>query len=266
MSGRGHGGGTCRSPWCWVLWGCWGSASARPTVRAEVPASSSTVILALDVSGSMCATDVAAEPVERRAGGRAVVRGGTGRGDEDRPRRVLRVRPAGGGADDPPGRAPGGPRCRDDGTRDDDRIGDPPVDRRDRRAGPERGAVGPRRRADDGRARPRRPDSHTEADGRWARAAPVVVLPVGGGRGAGDHRAAHGRGEHAWRDAVPGGRAGRGARGAGLSDRLRHDEPDADGVHARPVRQLLRPAHPRPQRCRRGRWAAATSSSSTSPP
>ena len=38
--------------------GLLGAASARPTVRAEVPASSSTVILALDVSGSMCATDV----------------------------------------------------------------------------------------------------------------------------------------------------------------------------------------------------------------
>jgi Ca-activated chloride channel family protein len=36
-----------------------GLASARPTVRATVPTSSSTVILALDVSGSMCATDVA---------------------------------------------------------------------------------------------------------------------------------------------------------------------------------------------------------------
>src|SRR3954464_16003034 len=35
-----------------------GLASARPTVRAQVPTSSSTVILALDVSGSMCATDV----------------------------------------------------------------------------------------------------------------------------------------------------------------------------------------------------------------
>ena len=35
-----------------------GLASARPTVRAEVPVSSSTIILALDVSGSMCATDV----------------------------------------------------------------------------------------------------------------------------------------------------------------------------------------------------------------
>jgi Ca-activated chloride channel family protein len=35
-----------------------GLASARPTVRAAVPTSSSTIILALDVSGSMCATDV----------------------------------------------------------------------------------------------------------------------------------------------------------------------------------------------------------------
>ncbi|TQM54555.1 VWA domain-containing protein [Humibacillus xanthopallidus] len=38
--------------------GLLGLASARPTVRAEVPTSSATVILALDVSGSMCATDV----------------------------------------------------------------------------------------------------------------------------------------------------------------------------------------------------------------
>ncbi|WP_344252679.1 VWA domain-containing protein [Terrabacter carboxydivorans] len=35
-----------------------GLASARPTVRAAVPTSSATVIVALDVSGSMCATDV----------------------------------------------------------------------------------------------------------------------------------------------------------------------------------------------------------------
>ena len=35
-----------------------GVASARPQVRADVPVSSATVILALDVSGSMCATDV----------------------------------------------------------------------------------------------------------------------------------------------------------------------------------------------------------------
>jgi Ca-activated chloride channel family protein len=36
-----------------------GVGSARPTVEADVSASSSTIILALDVSGSMCATDVA---------------------------------------------------------------------------------------------------------------------------------------------------------------------------------------------------------------
>src|SRR6476661_3114696 len=35
-----------------------GTAAARPQVRAEVPISSSAVILAVDVSGSMCATDV----------------------------------------------------------------------------------------------------------------------------------------------------------------------------------------------------------------
>jgi Ca-activated chloride channel family protein len=38
--------------------GLLGLASARPQVRAEVSVSSSTIILALDVSGSMCATDV----------------------------------------------------------------------------------------------------------------------------------------------------------------------------------------------------------------
>jgi Ca-activated chloride channel homolog len=38
--------------------GLLGLASARPTVRAQVPTSSSTIVVALDVSGSMCATDV----------------------------------------------------------------------------------------------------------------------------------------------------------------------------------------------------------------
>ncbi len=35
-----------------------GTAAARPQVQAQVPTSSSAVILAVDVSGSMCATDV----------------------------------------------------------------------------------------------------------------------------------------------------------------------------------------------------------------
>lgn len=37
---------------------CLGLASARPQVRTDVPVTETTVILALDVSGSMCATDV----------------------------------------------------------------------------------------------------------------------------------------------------------------------------------------------------------------
>jgi len=37
---------------------CLGAAAARPQVRVDVPVSGSAVILALDVSGSMCATDV----------------------------------------------------------------------------------------------------------------------------------------------------------------------------------------------------------------
>jgi Ca-activated chloride channel homolog len=37
---------------------CLGLASARPEVRVDVPVSASSIILALDVSGSMCATDV----------------------------------------------------------------------------------------------------------------------------------------------------------------------------------------------------------------
>lgn len=37
---------------------CLGFAAARPQVRLDVPVSSSAVILAIDVSGSMCATDV----------------------------------------------------------------------------------------------------------------------------------------------------------------------------------------------------------------
>jgi Ca-activated chloride channel homolog len=51
--------------------GLLGLASARPQVRAEVPVSSATIILALDVSGSMCATDV---PPNRLAAAQDAVR------------------------------------------------------------------------------------------------------------------------------------------------------------------------------------------------
>ncbi|RKT79473.1 Ca-activated chloride channel family protein [Terracoccus luteus] len=49
-----------------------GLAAARPQVRADVPVSSSTVVIALDVSGSMCATDV--QP-NRLAAAQQAVRG-----------------------------------------------------------------------------------------------------------------------------------------------------------------------------------------------
>lgn len=48
-----------------------GLAAARPQVRAQVPTSSSAVILAVDVSGSMCATDV--EPNRLAAAQEAVI-------------------------------------------------------------------------------------------------------------------------------------------------------------------------------------------------
>lgn len=48
-----------------------GVAGARPQVRADVPVSGTTIILALDVSGSMCATDV--EP-NRLSAAQAAVR------------------------------------------------------------------------------------------------------------------------------------------------------------------------------------------------
>ncbi|GAB3873227.1 VWA domain-containing protein [Terrabacter terrigena] len=57
-----------------------GLASARPTVTAQVPTSSSTIILALDVSGSMCATDV--DP-NRLAAAQAAVRSFIQNQDDD---------------------------------------------------------------------------------------------------------------------------------------------------------------------------------------
>jgi Ca-activated chloride channel family protein len=48
-----------------------GLAGARPQVRADVPVSGSAVILAIDVSGSMCSTDVTPN---RLAGAQAAVR------------------------------------------------------------------------------------------------------------------------------------------------------------------------------------------------
>ena len=60
--------------------GLLGLASARPQVRADVPVSSSTMILAIDVSGSMCATDVAPN---RLAAAQAAVRDFIERQDDE---------------------------------------------------------------------------------------------------------------------------------------------------------------------------------------
>jgi hypothetical protein len=50
---------------------CLSLAAARPQIRADIPVAGSSVILALDVSGSMCATDV--EP-NRLSAAQAAVR------------------------------------------------------------------------------------------------------------------------------------------------------------------------------------------------
>ncbi len=64
-----------------------GVAAARPQVKADVPVSSSTVILALDVSGSMCATDV--EPNRLGAAQAAVRKFVEAQGDETKIGLVL---------------------------------------------------------------------------------------------------------------------------------------------------------------------------------
>ena len=67
--------------------GLLGVAAARPQVRTDVPTSSSTVILALDVSGSMCATDV--EPNRLGAAQAAVRKFVETQGDETKIGLVL---------------------------------------------------------------------------------------------------------------------------------------------------------------------------------
>lgn len=67
--------------------GLLGVAAARPQVRTDVPISSSTVILALDVSGSMCATDV--EPNRLGAAQAAVRKFVETQGDETKIGLVL---------------------------------------------------------------------------------------------------------------------------------------------------------------------------------
>lgn len=64
-----------------------GLAAARPQVRADVPVSRSTIVIALDVSGSMCATDV--EPNRLSAAQAAVRAFVEGQGEETKVGLVL---------------------------------------------------------------------------------------------------------------------------------------------------------------------------------
>ena len=89
------GAGTSRWRCSWRASRRWPSPRRVRRCRVEVPLSRTSIILALDVSRSMCATDVAAEPAGRGPGGGASVRQGPGRGHAHRHRRLRRLRRAG---------------------------------------------------------------------------------------------------------------------------------------------------------------------------
>ena len=132
--GRGRAGaGTCRSRCCSPRSRCSGWPAARPQVRADVPVSSSSVILArrrvrLDVRHRR-----RPEPAERRAGRGPRLRPARRRRHPDRAGRVRRVRAARGRADDRPRRADERDRLADHRPRHRDRRRDPQVGGRDRR-------------------------------------------------------------------------------------------------------------------------------------
>ena len=124
-----------------------GLAAGRPHVVRNVPIARTSIILALDVSRSMCSTDV--EPnrlAVAQEAARAFVQKQP-QGHPDGPRRLLRLRPAGRAADDRPQGARRGDRRPHDRARHRDRLGDAEGARRDRRGEPERRAG--RRRARD---------------------------------------------------------------------------------------------------------------------
>ena len=153
-------------------------AMARPVDIVSVPAGQTTVILAMDVSRSMCATDIPPNRLIAAEEAAASFIERQGVEHPDRHRRLRRVRRDRPGADD----RPGGPaRCRrepDDRPPDGDRQRHPEVARRDRRD---------RRRAsrqawtmdDAGRCRPA-PRSPT---GAYAPA--IIVLLTDGASNAG---------------------------------------------------------------------------------
>ena len=77
-------------------------ALARPVAVAAVPTNQTTVMLTIDVSGSMCSTDIPPTPHRGRGGGRIRLHHPPERVHADRHRGVLGVRGAGAGADHRP--------------------------------------------------------------------------------------------------------------------------------------------------------------------
>ena len=182
---------------------------AGRTSCASVPIARTSIILALDVSRSMCSTDVKPNRLAvAQEAARAFV--------QKQPHGVRMglvvfsgLRRADRAADDRPQGARGGDRRPHDGARHRDRLGDAEGARRDRRGEPERRS---RRRL---RPRPSRPPRVDPGQ------------PAGQRLRAGHHRAAHRRRQQPRHRAARRGSLRGRAPGARLPDRLRHRQPVA---------------------------------------
>ena len=229
-----------------------GARSARSGWRRRarrsapsVPVSESAMILALDVSGSMCATDV--QP-NRLTAAQAAVRDFVQAQDPEHEHRagpVLRIRAGRGGPDDRPGAAAARHRLADHRAWHDHRRGHPQVGRRDRRDQSGGGAADPADPGTDGR--PPTPPRHHGPPGSYR---------------AGDRRAAHRRRNTRGIEPVEAAEIAAEPRGAGLPDRVRHPQPDVDGLHGGPAG---RPGLRGSARTGAGRAGAAAAEASWSP-
>ena len=103
------GRGTCRRPRCSLALALLTVALAGPDGRGRVPRNRATVMLVIDVSLSMQATDVRADPAGRRAGGGEVVRRPADPRGQPGARGVRRHRGRAGVADHGPGPRSSGP-------------------------------------------------------------------------------------------------------------------------------------------------------------
>ncbi len=192
-------------------------AAGRPQVERNVPYARTSVILAVDVSGSMCSTDVQPNRLAvAQEAARAFV--------ESQPKGVRMglvvfsgLRGADRSADDRPRGARRRDRLAHDGTRHRDRRGHAEGARRHRRDEPGR----PRRSATRPRRVPRRAEATPGGNGYVP---DIVVLLTDGASNRGIEPL----------DAVP--VRGR-AAGPRLHDRLRDDQPRAALLHARPARR-----------------------------